>query len=142
MKDFIKEALHRSYSKLIISEGQDETKFSNLLKDLNAKVEPNTGTFFEFKSGPSRVIFKHSKTKNTLVLELIETPNGSRGGGHASNALKTFLDVVDKYGYNVELIVSPRDNETNFEKLGEFYQNFGFNYSSEGGFDSEFEMIR
>ena len=135
MRAFIRQKLHEG----ILKEGEN---FSNLLQDLNATIEPKTKKFYEYKLGPSRIIFKPSRNSNTIDLELIETPTEMRGAGHAKEILSGFLNVIDNYGYTVELVLSPRDKGTSFEKLGNFYQNFGFNFSQEGGFESDFEMIR
>jgi len=134
MKKFILEKLRYHLTENI-------DNFKQFLIDLNFKTVSGKKNIFFFEMNNSRIYIKYLN-KNTIELELIETPDEFRGLGSGKPILKHFLEIVDKYRFNVELIVSPRDKKTNAIKLNNFYKSFGFEFKSMNGFKSDFEMVR
>ena len=88
------------------------------------------------------VNIKYTRQGNLVVLEEIKTIPDFRGRGLARKALQDFLVSTDEVGATVKLIVSPRDNSTDEIKLQEFYMSEGFNFDTENGIPSSFEMVR
>lgn len=88
------------------------------------------------------VNIKYTRQGNLVVLEEIQTIPDFRGRGLARKALQDFLVSTDEVGATVKLIVSPRDNTTDEIKLQEFYMSEGFNFDTENGIPSSFEMVR
>jgi hypothetical protein len=85
---------------------------------------------------------KYTSQGNLVVLEEIKTNPDFRGRGLARKALQDFLVSTDEVGATVKLVVSPRDATTDQNKLEEFYMSEGFNFDTENGIPSSFEMVR
>lgn len=76
------------------------------------------------------------KRTKEVELELIETPEDSRGKGDAKQLLKNFLDYTDASGKDVYLAVSPREKGVTEKGLEKLYAAEGFEKVS------DFEMVR
>ena len=79
------------------------------------------------------------KPTGQVELDLIETPESSRGQGSGRRALQEFLNLADAQNVETYLIASPRDKNTTTEGLIEFYKSVGF--KSVDSFFPE-EMVR
>ena len=98
--------------------------------------------FERFEKEQKKTEIKYTRQGNLVVLEEIKTIPDFRGRGLARKALQDFLVSTDEVGATVKLIVSPRDNSTDETKLQEFYMSEGFNFDTENGIPSSFEMVR
>ena len=127
-------------NRLVREELAKTNKFSQLVSGLSANPVDGKPGLYYFTLGPSRLVFKKGNGKS-VELELIET-NSETGQGHAKNIMSKFLSGTDTLKLPVELIISPRNANTDFNKLASFYQKYGFEFTDMGGFASDFEMIR
>ena len=119
---------------------KENNEFLTLLNNLNAN-QSDKKNIFVYSLNNSKIFFKLLSNKN-IEIDLIETHSDNRGAGEATSILKNFLKNTDNLGFNVELIVAPRDKSTDTKKLAEFYKKNGFDFKFFNGFESDFEMIR
>jgi hypothetical protein len=112
-----------------------DSNFKNLVKQLGAKKVPNKQNTYAFLKDNTTIYFKPNG-KNSVELDLIETPAQFRGEGNAKMAMSAFLNVIDKNKTQVQLSVMPRDKQTTTQGLEKFYSSFGFRKTN------DFEMTR
>jgi hypothetical protein len=77
-----------------------------------------------------------NKSTGEIELELVKTKKEHRGNGSAKEAIKKFLRYTDALGKNVYLMVSPREDGVDANRLKKLYSTFGFSKIS------DFEMFR
>jgi hypothetical protein len=101
---------------------------------------------FTSNNSKSTVYFRESQADpNLVVLENIETPQEVRDAnekGNADRLLDLFLEDMDSKGRKVQLVVSPRDKNTDPERLWNWYAKKGFRAQIINNVESDFEMVR
>lgn len=121
----------------------NDIQFSQLSPNKDVTEVKTKPGVFKMRVGNSSVFFTDRKNPITdehtgeIELELITTDSGKTGRGSARKVIQKFLDYTDSLGKTVHLTVNPRDKQTKFEKLQDFYRSVGFR---EGDYD--FEMVR
>lgn len=108
----------------------------NFAKDIGASLTQRLDSF-RVENENSELFFKPNYITNNIELELVSTKPESRGLGFAKQLTQKFVKDAGAAGFNVELIVSPRDNSTTEKGLKKFYRGLGF--ANNG---TNFEMIR
>jgi len=159
--DDTQQTVARKYEQIakILEQERGEDNFEIITDDsgfdwYSTKIEPSETNkpvvAFQKQEEQPTVTYKNSKVYSAqrinpitgkptgeIELKTIETKTESRGLGQARAALKQFLNYTDALGKNVYLVVSPRDKQTRFTSLVDFYKSEGFRMEPTG-----FEMTR
>lgn len=103
----------------------------------NISFEPQVNQVIT--DGNSKLVY--SEFSDSIGLDLIETPLEERGQGKAKSLLNKLKSKADTLLKPITLMVSPRDGNTDFDKLVNLYKNAGFQMQKVNGIESDFEMI-
>jgi len=114
-----------------IDEFKERYGNSEVSKDFSSPIEVSGAKVF-YKERVNPIT---EESTGEIELDLIESTE--RGKGNAKRAMREFLEYADSQGKDVFLTVSPRDKQTSFEGLINFYESFGFRLE-----DTGFEMTR
>lgn len=106
-----------------------------LIDDLMSKSNQNPmGGDRYMQRGNGIVRFAlHRKDKDTVLLSSLEVTD--RGKGFARDFMEDLTDRADEYGVTIHIIPAPMDEETDKERLLDFYSRY--NFRSRGGLRME-----
>lgn len=117
------------------------TSYIDEFKEIYGNSEVSKNFSSPLQVGTTKVFYKDrvnpitDESTGEIELDLIESE--VRGQGNARRTMQEFLNFTDSQRKDVFLTASPRDKQTSFKRLVEFYESFGFKMEPTG-----FEMMR